>query len=54
MGAHGVGPETVGLPDWHNQRAALLLRLEEALEKAGDDGNRAALLARLRHVLDER
>lgn len=43
----------VGLPDWHNQRAALLLQIEEALERAGDEAGRAALLARLRHVLDE-
>ena len=46
-------PETVGLPDWHNQRAALLLGIEEALERAGDERKRAALIARLRHVLDE-
>lgn len=42
----------VGLPDWHNQRAALLLQIEEALEQAGDDAGRGALLARLRHALD--
>jgi metallo-beta-lactamase family protein len=45
-------PEAVGRPDWHNQRAALLLGIEEALEQAGDDRQRAALLARLRHALD--
>jgi metallo-beta-lactamase family protein len=47
-------PETVGLPDWHNQRAALLLGIEEALEEAGDDRTRAALLERLRRALDAR
>ncbi|WP_456299889.1 hypothetical protein, partial [Falsiroseomonas oryzae] len=46
-------PETVGRPDWHNARAALLLGIEEALEKAGDDRTRAALLDRLRRALDE-
>lgn len=46
-------PEAVGRPDWHNQRAALLLGIEEALEGAGDDASRAALLARLRRALDE-
>ncbi len=47
-------PEAVGRPDWHNRRAALLLGIEEALEKAGDDRTRAALLDRLRLALDER
>jgi metallo-beta-lactamase family protein len=47
-------PERVGLPDWHNERAALLLQIEEALEKAGDDRGRAALLHRLRQALDAR
>jgi metallo-beta-lactamase family protein len=47
-------PEAVGRPDWHNQRAALLLGIEEALEKAGDDRTRAALLDKLRLALDER
>jgi len=46
-------PEAVGRPDWHNQRAALMLGIEEALEKAGDDRTRAALLDRLRLALDE-
>jgi metallo-beta-lactamase family protein len=47
-------PESVGRPDWHNARAALLLGIEEALEQAGDDRARAALLDRLRRALDER
>jgi metallo-beta-lactamase family protein len=55
-GAKGrrLAPERVGLPDWHNERAALTLQIEEALEKAGDDRGRAALLARLRQALDAR
>jgi metallo-beta-lactamase family protein len=44
----------VGRPDWHNERAALLLSIEVALEKAPDDRARAAILARLRHTLDAR
>jgi metallo-beta-lactamase family protein len=47
-------PEAVGRPDWHNERAALLLSIEEALEAAGDDTTRAALLGRLRRALDAR
>jgi metallo-beta-lactamase family protein len=46
--------EAVGRPDWHNQRAALLLSIEQALEGARDDRTRAALLDRLRHALDAR
>ncbi|WP_137178746.1 MBL fold metallo-hydrolase RNA specificity domain-containing protein [Roseomonas sp. AR75] len=49
-----LAPERVGLPDWHNERAALTLQIEEALEKAGDDRGRAALLHRLRRALDAR
>ncbi len=46
-------PETVGRPDWHNERAALLLGIEEALERAGDDATRANLLERLRRALHD-
>ena len=49
--ARRVEPEAVGLPDWHNERAALLLGIEEALEKAPDKATRAALLSRLRAAL---
>ncbi len=45
-------PESVGRPDWHNQRAALLLTIEEALEQAGDDRTRAALLDRLARAVE--
>ena len=44
-------PEGVGRPDWHNQRAALLLSIEEALETASDDRTRAAMLDRLRRAM---
>jgi metallo-beta-lactamase family protein len=50
----GEAAERIGQPDWHNQRAALLLQIEEALEQAGDDRTRAALLDRLRLALDAR
>ncbi|MGG5890084.1 MBL fold metallo-hydrolase RNA specificity domain-containing protein [Falsiroseomonas sp. HC035] len=46
-------PERVGRPDWHNERAALLLGIEEAIEQAGDDRTRAALLERLRRALED-
>ncbi len=45
-------PESVGRPDWHNARAALLLSIEEALEQAGDDRTRGALLERLRRAME--
>jgi metallo-beta-lactamase family protein len=45
-------PESVGEPDWHNQRAALLLGIEEALEGAPDDRTRAAALDRLRRAVE--
>lgn len=51
-GQRRLRPEAVGHPDWHNARAALTLQIEEALEKAGDDRTRAALLDRLRRALD--
>jgi metallo-beta-lactamase family protein len=44
-------PARVGMPDWHNARAALLLGIEEAIERAPDEAARAALLARLRQAL---
>ena len=44
--------ETLARPDWHNERAALLLGIEEAIEQAPDDAARAALLARLRRAVE--
>ena len=41
-------------PDWHNQRAALLLAIESATENARDDAAREALLHKLRAVLEAR
>ncbi|WP_431281510.1 MBL fold metallo-hydrolase RNA specificity domain-containing protein [Humitalea sp. 24SJ18S-53] len=43
--------EQLGQPDWHNDRAALLLGIEEALDDAHDDTTRAAVLDRLRQAL---
>lgn len=47
-------PADVGRPDWHNQRAALLLSIEEAIERSPDDTSRAALLDRLRRAMETR
>ena len=51
IGRRGA-PETVGEPDWHNRRAALLLGIEEALDQAPDDRSRAALIDRLRRAME--
>ncbi|MBP0465026.1 MBL fold metallo-hydrolase [Roseomonas sp. PWR1] len=45
-------PAQAGRPDWHNARAALLLAIEEAIERAPDEGARRAVMARLRGALD--
>ncbi len=45
--------EHLWAPDWHNERAALMLQIEEALEHADGDVTRAALLDRLRRALRE-
>jgi metallo-beta-lactamase family protein len=44
-------PEQVGAPDWHNERAALMLQIEEAIELADGDATRAALLERLHRAI---
>jgi metallo-beta-lactamase family protein len=48
-----IRPEAVGTPDWHNERARLLLDLDARLEAAGHDVARSAVLHRLRRTLDE-
>ena len=45
-------PAAAGRPDWHNARAALLLAIEDAIERAPDDPARSALMAGLRRALD--
>jgi metallo-beta-lactamase family protein len=45
-------PAAAGRPDWHNARAALLLSIEGAIERAPDAAARAALMARLRAALE--
>jgi metallo-beta-lactamase family protein len=45
-------PARSGRPDWHNQRAALMLAIESATENASDDAAREALLHRLRAALE--
>jgi metallo-beta-lactamase family protein len=49
-----VDPARSGTPDWHNERAALMLAIESATEDARDDATREALLHRLRAVLEAR
>ena len=41
-------------PDWHNQRAALMLAIEGATENARDDAAREAMMHKLRAVLEAR
>jgi metallo-beta-lactamase family protein len=41
-------------PDWHNQRAALMLAIESATENARDDAAREAMMHKLRAVLEAR
>jgi len=50
---HRADPARSMRPDWHNQRAGLLLAIESATEKARDDAAREALLHKLRAVLQE-
>jgi metallo-beta-lactamase family protein len=45
-------PAEAGRPDWHNARAALLLAIEDAIEKAPHAAARQALLARLRNAIE--
>lgn len=45
-------PAEAGRPDWHNKRAALLLAIEDAIEKAPDAKTREALMARLRTAME--
>jgi len=45
-------PAEAGRPDWHNARAALLLSIEDAIERAPDAASRTALMARLRAALE--
>lgn len=45
-------PDSAGRPDWHNARAALLLGIEDAIERAPDAASREALMAALRAALD--
>jgi metallo-beta-lactamase family protein len=45
-------PAAAGRPDWHNARAALLLAIEDAIERAPDAPAREALLRGLRATLE--
>jgi len=45
-------PAAVGRADWHNARAALLLAIEDAIDRAPDEAARSALMAGLRRELD--
>ena len=45
-------PAAAGRPDWHNARAALLLAIEDAIDRAPDEARRMALMSALRRALD--
>jgi metallo-beta-lactamase family protein len=45
-------PADAGRPDWHNARAALLLSVEDAIERAPDAAARQRIMAALRRALD--
>ncbi len=45
-------PAAAGRPDWHNARAALLLGIEDAIERAPDAASRERLMAALRNALE--
>jgi len=47
-------PASAGRPDWHNARAALLLGIEDAIERAPNAAAREALMAALREALESR
>jgi metallo-beta-lactamase family protein len=47
-----VDPVRSVRPDWHNQRAALMLAIESATENARDDAAREALIHKLHDVLE--
>ena len=48
-----IPPNATARLDWHNARAALLLRLNEVLDRAPDDAAREALIAQLRRDLGD-
>lgn len=52
-GTPRLAPGAAARPDWHNDRARLLLDLESRLKAAPDDAAREALLARLAAALTE-
>jgi metallo-beta-lactamase family protein len=45
-------PAAAGRPDWHNARAALLLGIEDAIDRAPDAASRERLMAALRGALE--
>ena len=45
-------PALAGRPDWHNARAALLLGIEDAIDRASDPASRDRLIAALRTALE--
>jgi metallo-beta-lactamase family protein len=45
-------PASAGRPDWHNARAALLVGIEDAIDRAPDAAARDRLMAALRRALD--
>ncbi|MEO3472119.1 MBL fold metallo-hydrolase [Roseomonas sp. CAU 1739] len=47
-----ANPEAAGRPDWHNARAALLLGIEDAIDRSTDPAARERLMAALRQALE--
>ena len=49
-----IAPELVSRMDWHNERSRLLLEISAQLDSAPDDHARAAMIERLRRVVENR
>ncbi len=47
-----LAPAAAAELDWHNARSEFLNRLEDQLERAGDDATRVSMLERLREALE--
>ncbi len=48
-----IAPGQAARLDWHNDLTRLILDINEAVEKAGDERARQVMLRRLRHALDD-
>ncbi|MFY8139459.1 MAG: MBL fold metallo-hydrolase, partial [Caulobacter sp.] len=50
-GGHRIAPGRAAKLDWHNDRAALMIAINRALEAAPDDSARETIIARLQAML---